>query len=103
MGVLFKRDEGRLLTKKSKLSSSSSYDCFFCAFSSTSAWVVIAFVVGNEQEKKTFACILYDVKKKYHTKRIVIYITFRIVYILEFRSPIKSWNATTSICQKRGA
>ena len=36
---------------------------FFCAFSSTSAWVVIAFVVGNEQEKKTFACILYDVQK----------------------------------------
>ena len=35
----------------------------FFAFSSTSVWVVVAFVVQNEQQRKTFTNISYDVQK----------------------------------------
>ena len=66
----------------------------FCAFSSTSAWVVIAFVVGNEQEKKTFAGVLYDEQKNNVARRTkkhtVARNTFYILKILLLCKEVKT-------------
>ena len=52
----------------------------------------IAFVVHNEQEKKTFTCISYDVQKNAVSNKIshkVNYYTCRMYIYLKFRLSIK--------------
>ena len=65
MGVLFKRDEGRLTNQSTivQMRGCENIDDCFVHLVRRRYGSFIAFVVQNEQEKKTFACILYDVQK----------------------------------------